>query len=285
MAAAAEAPPAGAARGAVWLLADMSLNVWALAIVKAAGTEVTAVQLVFLRALVGLLVMAPWILLARRDFARARGPGLHLARVALSALTLTTSFFAVARLPFALFTAVNFTRPLVMIAMAALFLAEPATPRRWLAALVGLAGVVLALGPAGLAPDPALLALALAVVSGTAAIVVTRKLVRQPPVVLMSAYTAGIALATAPFALLTWTPLSAADGPVLLLVGVFAQAAQFCFLRAHRLASAGLLAILGYASLVLSTGVGWTLFGEVPRPGFWAGAALIVAATWAARRV
>ena len=67
MAAAAEAPPAGAARGAVWLLADMSLNVWALAIVKAAGTEVTAVQLVFLRALVGLLVMAPWILLARRE--------------------------------------------------------------------------------------------------------------------------------------------------------------------------------------------------------------------------
>ena len=262
----------------------MGLNIWALTIVKATGPEIASVQLVFLRAVVGLVIMVPWIAHARGDFARARRPYLHLLRIALSSLTLTTSFFAIARLPFALFTAVNFTRPLVMIAMAALFLAEPATPRRWIAAGVGLGGVLVALGPGSLVWDPALGALALTVVSGTAAIVVTRKLVDQPPVVLMTAYTAGLAVTTAPFALSAWTPVAGGAWPVLLAVGAFAQTAQFCFLNAHRLASAGLLAVLGYSSLVLSTGVGWAVFGEVPRPGFWAGAALIVAASWAARR-
>ena len=271
-------------RGAGWLLADMSLNIWALSIVKAAGTEVDAVQLVFLRAVVGLALMAPWAMLARAEFARARRPGLHLARVALSSLALTTSFYAIARLPFALFTAVNFTRPLVMIAMAALFLAEPATPRRWLAAGTGLAGVLIALGPGALAWDPALAAMAVTVVAGTAAIVVTRKLVDQPPVVLMTAYTLGLAVTTAPFAALAWTPIAPAGWPVLLAIGAFAQTAQFCFLRAHSLAPAGLLAVLGYLSLVLSTAVGWAVFEEVPRPGFWAGAALIVGASWVARR-
>lgn len=284
-AAGAPAGPSDAGRGTLWILADMALNVWALAIVKAAGTEVASVQLVFLRAAVGLALMAPWIALARGDLRRARKPGLHLLRVALSALTLTTSFYAVARLPFALFTAVGFTRPLVMVAMAALFLAEPATPRRWAAAAVGLAGVLVALGPGALAWDPALGAMAATVVTGTAAVVVTRKLVDQPPVVLMTAYTAGLMVATAPFALAAWRPVAAGEWPVLLAIGAFAQGAQFCFLRAHALASAGLLAVLGYASLLLSTAVGWAVFAEVPPAGFWVGAALIVGASWAARRV
>lgn len=78
--------------------------------------------------------------------------------------------------------------------------------------------------------------------------------------------------------------MPAADWPVLLAIGLFAQGAQFCFLQAHRPAEAGVLAILGYGSLILCTSVGWAVFGEVPTPGFWAGAALIVAASWIARR-
>ena len=57
----------------------------------------------------------------------ARDPGafrgledraLHALRVALSAITLTASFYAVARLPLALFTALMFTRPVVTMLMA-----------------------------------------------------------------------------------------------------------------------------------------------------------------------
>lgn len=260
----------------------MALNIWALSIVKATGADFPATQLVFLRAAAGLALMLPWIAVARRDFQNARRPFLHLLRVALSTLTLTASFYAVARLPFALFTAVNFTRPLVMIAMAALFLAEPATPRRWIAAGLGLIGVVIAVGPQP-ALDPALVALAVTVVAGTAAIVVTRKINDQPPVVLMTAYTAGLALATAVPASIAWVPVEARLWPVLLAIGLFAQSAQFCFLAAHRRTSAGLLAIVGYSSLVLTTLVGWTIFGEVPTGAFWIGAALIVSATWIAR--
>ncbi|WP_411996916.1 DMT family transporter [Aaestuariibius violaceus] len=261
----------------------MSLNIWALAIVKASGAEFPATQLVFLRAAVGLVLMIPWIVTARADFRLARRPGLHLARIALSSLTLTASFYAIARVPFALFTAVNFTRPLVMIALAALFLAEPATPRRWLAALLGLVGVLIAVGPGPASLDPAFLALTLTVLSGTAAIIVTCKINDQPPVVLMTAYTAGLAVTTAVPAALSWAPVARADWPVLLAIGLFAQAAQFCFLRAHRGASAGLLGIVGYVSLVLSTCVGWLLFDEVPSLEFWCGTLLILTATWIVR--
>ena len=76
--------PRNNAAGAAWLLADMSLNIWALSIVKAMGLGFHPSQIVFLRAATGLLLIAPWVW-ARRD--AFRGPEhlpLHLLRVALS---------------------------------------------------------------------------------------------------------------------------------------------------------------------------------------------------------
>ena len=39
----------------------MSLNIWALSIAKSVGLDYPAFQLVFIRAIVGLILMVPWI--------------------------------------------------------------------------------------------------------------------------------------------------------------------------------------------------------------------------------
>lgn len=282
----AESDAAAGARGnlsgGAWLLADLSLNIWALSIVKAMGLDFPPAQLVLLRALVGFLLMLPWIWQARGRFARVADPGLHLLRVALSAITLTASFFAIARVPLALFTAMNFTRPLILMAMAALVLSEHVPPRRWVAGLVALAGVVIAVDVSG--PDGftwGLPALFVTVVGGTGAVIVTRRLKATPTIVLMAFYTGGLGLLVAPFAAVAWRPVAPAEWPLLLAVGVFAQAAQFCFLQAHKRAEAAFLAVLGYGSLVMSAAVGYLVFGETVTLRFAVGAALIVtAAAW-----
>ncbi len=275
---AAAVPPRNLSGGA-WLLADLSLNIWALGIVKAMGLDFPPAQLVFLRAVAGFLLMLPWIWRGRAAFARVTDPGLHLLRVALSAITLTASFFAIARVPLALFTAINFTRPLVLMAMAALLLSEHVPPRRWFAGLVGLAGVAVAVEVQGTATfNWGLPALFVTVVAGTAAVIVTRALKATPTIVLMSFYTGGLALLLGPFAVLGWQPVAPGEWPLLLAVGVFAQAAQFCFLQAHKRAEAAFLAVLGYGSLVMSAAVGYFVFGETVTLRFALGALLIVAA-------
>jgi len=276
--------------GGAWLIADFSLNIWALSIVKAMGLEYPPVQLVFLRALVGLTLMLPWIWRERRAFAHVSDPGLHLFRVVLSSITLVSSFFAIARVPFALFTAINFTRPLMMMVMAALILREHIPGRRWIAAFIGLAGVIVAVEPWGpVSPNLGLAALAVTVTTGTLAIIVTRRLSATPTIVLMCFYTAGLALVTAPFAALSWQPVAQGEWLPLLAIGLFAQSGQFCFLQAHKRAEAGFLAVLGYGSLVISSAVGYFVFGEVLTLPFLIGALLIVAAAlWSslsARRV
>jgi len=257
----------------------MSLNIWALAIVKAIGLGYPAFQIVFLRALVGLVLMLPWILRENRAFTNFTDLPLHLMRVVFSAIALTASFYAITRLPLALFTAIGFTRPILTMIAAALILSEVISRGRWVAALIGLLGVVIAVEPAELSGGAGLFAQVITVLAATAVVIVTRRLVEAPTVVMMTFYTAGLTLIAAPFALTSWQPVAPEQWPALLAIGASAQGAQFCFLHAHRNGQAAFLAILSYASLIFSTAVGYFVFNEIPSTNFWFGASLIIAAT------
>ena len=94
--------------------------------------------------------MLPWVWQFRRAFVRLPDLRLHALRVAFSAIALTASFFAIARLPLALFTAISFTRPILITMAAAWILKEVIERDRWLAAGVGLVGVIIAVEPANL---------------------------------------------------------------------------------------------------------------------------------------
>jgi S-adenosylmethionine uptake transporter len=208
--------------------------------------------------------------------------GFHLLRVLLSVITLSASFFAIPRVPFAVFTAVGFTRPLVTMVMAALLLRETIGARRWSAAGVAFAGVLVAVNPGAVAWSWGLAALVVVVFSGSGAVIATRRLREAPPIVMMTFYTAGLTVFSAPLALVAWEPVAPGHLLPLLLVGCFAQSAQLCFLRAHYHGAAGFLSVLGYLSLVLSIGVGYFAFGEEPGPSFALGAFLVVSsALWA----
>lgn len=265
-------------RGGAWLLADMALNIWALGIVKALGLGYPVAQIVFLRAAIGLILLAPWIYRNRHALLVIPALRLQLLRVGLSTATLTASYFAIARVPLALFTTMNFTRPLVVMILAALILHERITGGQWLAAAVAMIGVVIAIDPHGTSIGPGLLALALVVLTGSAAVIVTRRLRETPTIVLMTFYTLGLGLCTLPVALWSWQPIPADHLVPLLAIGVFAQAAQACFLRAHYNGDAGVLSVLGYMSLPLSTAAGYFVFAETPTPRFFAGATLVVIA-------
>lgn len=267
-------------RASLWLMLDMSLNIWALSIVKAMGLDYGATQLVFLRACVGLLLALPWAYRERSAFLRLDRLPLHAFRVVLSAITLALSFFAIARVPFALMSAIGFTRPILLMVMAALILREHITKPRWIAALVGLTGALVALNPSQTAFSWGLAAVVATVFGGTLAIIFTRQLKGTPAVVMMVFYTAGLALFAGPFAWSHWTVVETAHWPLLLGVGLFAQSAQFCFLKAHWLGDAGVLGPVSYLSLILSTGAGFFFFGEVPGPSLIIGAVIIIGAAW-----
>ncbi|MGP9820862.1 DMT family transporter [Salinarimonas sp. NSM] len=262
--------------GIAWLLADMTLVSVMAAIVKAQGVTYPAVQLVFLRAVIGLLAIAPLVWRHRAEVIGTRRAGRHVLRVACNAIALTGNFAALAALPLALVTAIGFTRPLVAMALSVALLGERVARTRWLHAAAALAAVLVMVAPSGAVWNVGLLAAAASVLFGSLAAVQTRALRAESPTVMMVFYTLGLAVLTAPFAAFSWVAVAADDVPAILCAGLLAQAGQYCFLRAYRAAPASVLAPVGYLSIVFAAATGFVVFGERPSWTMVAGAALIV---------
>ncbi|MDT1062380.1 DMT family transporter [Paracoccus sp. CPCC 101403] len=266
------AGPSSVAAGVAWLMTDMTLVTTMQVLVKIQGVTYPAIQLVFLRALIGLVAIAPLLWLRRHEIAAMRQPGRNALRVACNALALTLNFVALAQLPIAMVNAIGFSRPLVTMALASVLLHEHVVRRRWVAGLCALLAACLIAYPmpqGGSAISLTGLVAALgATLFGATAVVQTRALATESPAVMMLFYTVGLAVLTAIPAIIVWRPVASADWPTLLAIGILAQAGQYCFLRAYRSHEASLLAPLSYLSILLAAFAGWLAFGDRPGIGF-----------------
>jgi drug/metabolite transporter (DMT)-like permease len=278
-----ESRPAGSAvslwSSAGWLLLDMSLVTVMQAMVKAKGDFYPAVQLVFLRSLVGFLAVAPLMWRHRAKLANLSNIRDHLVRVAFNSTALTCNFAAFAALPLALVTAIGYTRPLILLAMAAVLLGERVSRIRYALTSVGFIGVVIMLRPDEIPWNIGLLAAFGSVFFGALSVVQTRRLAGEDTIVLMLFYTVGLTLLTSVPAALVWVPIPWAEAPSIILIGILAQVGQYCWLQAYQKQEARLLAPIGYLSIIFSSFAGWVFFSEVPSLSLCIGAAVVVLTT------
>jgi S-adenosylmethionine uptake transporter len=266
-----------------WLLLDMTLVSGGMtALVKAQGATYPAFQLVFIRAMIGLLFITPLIWHHRGKMRRVRHPWRNVLRISCNAIALTSNFLAITLLPLATVNAVGFSRPLVTMALAVVMLGERVSRIRWAGAAFAFIGVLIVMAPGTSSFDVKILVVLVSVVFGALAIVQTRALRDEDTTVMMVFYTVGLAVLTAVPAILTWQPVMPLDWLPLLGVGFLAQLGQYCFLRAYRIADASVLAPVGYLSIVFVTAVGYVFFGEIPGMRTVVGVVLIIASLQAA---
>ncbi|MBO9111539.1 MULTISPECIES: DMT family transporter [Agrobacterium] len=263
--------------GIGWLLMDMSLVSGGMtALVKAQGVTYPAFQLVFIRAMIGLIFILPLIWRHRGEMARVKYPWRNLFRICCNAIALTSNFVAITLLPLATVNAVGFSRPLVTMAMAVVFLGEKVSRYRWVGACLAFVGVLVVIGPGGAEINAGVLVVLVSVVFGALAVIQTRALRQENTTVMMVFYTVGLAVITAVPAIWTWKPVMPLDWVALLAIGLLAQMGQYCFLRAYRIADASVLAPVGYLSILFVTAVGYFLFDEVPEARAILGIAIIL---------
>jgi drug/metabolite transporter (DMT)-like permease len=247
-------------------------------LVKLGGASYPAVQMVFIRSLIGLVSVLPLAWRHRHALRQTRQWGRHSFRVLCNTLALNANFAALTALPLALANAIGFMRPLVVLALATWLLGERSGVWRWIGAAIGFAGVLIMVSPGEIPWSIGILAALASVLFGSLATVQTRALAGENTTVLMVFYTVGLTLFTALPALASWQPVAVADWPLLLAIGVLAQLGQYCFLRAYQSTPANVLAPIGYLSIVLASLAGYLAFGEIPAATTIAGAAVIIGA-------
>jgi len=240
----------------------------------------TVGQLVLVRSVAGLAIMAPAIRrTGPRPFRRIQRPVLQAVRVALSTLETALFFWALAALPLAEGMTYYMAGPIYVTALSPVLLRERVGAWRWAAVLAGFGGVLLALRPS---PDrltlPALCALG-GSLTYALFLVATRRLAGTPGTVLMTAQLVGALLFGAALVLVQgWTPPGWGDGALMLVLGAGSLAGNLCVNRSLRLAPASVVVPFQYTMILWGMLFGWLFFGDVlDRPTI-AGAAVIAGA-------
>ena len=254
----------------------MCLHTIALSLVKAMGSDYPVMQIVFIRALVGLIMLSPWLTSGYRSLQQLTHWQLHTARIVCSVLALSCGYYSLARVPLALFSALNYLRPAVLMILATLLLGELVTGRRWFAVGLGFIGVLVALQPGQTPVGSGTIVLLFGIAFGTVATILLRRLKGTSEITMMLLYTGGLALASAPVAVYHWEPLNRIDVVALAGIGVFSQCAQYCFLKAHWLGDVGFLGPLTYLNLLLAALAGFVFFNEIPSVSLTIGAVIIL---------
>lgn len=241
--------------------------------------EYTVGQLLLLRSIAALLILAPaiWQAGIARTL-KVERPLLHLLRLALIIVEVAAFYWAVRYLPLADVTIFYMAAPLFVTALSVPLLGEAVGPRRWAAVLVGFGGVLMILQPSGAAFTlPALIAIAGSLLFALM-MIVTRMLRTTGGLTLITWQTLGVGLAggaSVPFA---WVPPTPLDFFLLASLGIAATAAHVCVNRSLQIAPAAVVVPFQYTMIVWAVILGFLVFGDMPEPVVLAGAAVIVGA-------
>ena len=236
-------------------------------------------QVICLRQAAALLAMIPYIVWVTGWGAlRVNAWGRQLTRGLLFAVSATLMVLGLSLLPLATVIAITFAGPLFVALLSASMLGERVNAVRWIAILIGFAGVLIAVRPATGAFEWALLIpLGTALVTGCRD-VVTRQLSRtETSMSVLVVSTTVVMLAGLLTVPLGWNAVTAVDAGWFLIAGALHAGAHFLTIEAFRLGAAAMIAPFRYTSLLWAVLIGLAVWRDVPDPWVITGGLIIVA--------
>ena len=176
-------------------------------------------------------------------------------------------------------TTVYYAAPIIVTVLSVVMLGEKVPMLRWLAVMIGFAGVFVACDPTHLGLSaPVLLVLAAAVLWGIAIVLLRRTALAERSTIQLLLNNFYFLLFSAGPALLWWQTPDWTQLLLLASVGALGGFAQYLLFEGKKRTPASILAPLEYTSLLWAFALGFAIWGDVPRREVFLGAALIIAA-------
>jgi drug/metabolite transporter (DMT)-like permease len=257
------------------------------AVIKLAG-DVAVGEVILFRCAFSLLPLFAFSLftIGPRATVRTSQPKLHLVRSCAGLGAMLFTFLGVQLLPLAVVTVIGFLAPVFAVLLSAWLLRERVGLLRVLAVLVSLGGIVFVFVSEHAFSEIAasgfgvgvLLALIGSVLSAFAVVFVRQMSRNERSETIVFYFMCFGSLAGALSMLWSHTALSTSQVALLTLAGLIGGFGQIAMTFSYRLAEASLLAALDYLAFVWAAGLGFAMFGEVPRIPQVIGSAVIIMA-------
>lgn len=236
-------------------------------------------QVLLVRSIGSFLILGPMI--ARQGVGalyRVERKGLQLLRVLLATADVGLFYAAVSYLPLADVMTFYMAGPIYVAALSHFFLGETIGWRRWLAVLVGFAGVVIALRPSSaMFSLPSVFGL-VGSLSFALMLVLSRRLRNTSDTTLVTWQMVAGLLAGIVLSIGNWRSAGIVDFGAMFMLGIVAGGGHLMITRSLKLAPASLLAPLQYSLLVWAIAFGFVFFGDVPDTQILVGSAVIIVA-------
>jgi drug/metabolite transporter (DMT)-like permease len=217
-----------------------------------------------------------------RLIARVVRTPLKIPLIGRGVLTLVAwlCYYTAARsLPLAQLITLYFAAPLIVTILAAPVLGETVTRARWIAVSIGFVGVMIASDPLGVRLSlPTALVLFAACLWGYGVLLMRQIARRESSLLQIFTTNSVFVLVTGAISLADWHHTQPSQFGLLLAVGVLGGLGQFALFEGARNAPASVMATVEYSGLLWAFILGYAIFGDIPRPAVFAGAALIVLA-------
>lgn len=249
--------------GIIWMVVTGLMFVCVTAIVKYVGSELPAAEGAFLRYILGLVFLVPMIKPILAAHLTRRQVKLFAARGVVHTGAVILWFFAMARIPLAEVTAMNYLSPIYIAIGAALFLGERLPPRRLAAVFAGLVGAMIILRPGMRELDPGHIAMLFTALGFAASYLLAKQMSGEvPAVVVVGMLSITVAIGLAPFALAVWVTPTWAQVGWMFLVACFATAGHLTMTKAFAAAPMTVTQPATFLQLVWAVLLGATVFGE-----------------------
>ncbi len=202
----------------------------------------------------------------------------HLLRGLMFCAMTGINFWALQYLLLTVTASIFFLVPILIALMSAPLLGERIDAKRWIAILVGFAGVLVVVRPGSAAFHPAmLLSLGNAVIYAVFNLMTRKLAAYDSPETIQFLPAVAASVLLAPFALAAWeSPQGWLEWTLLGLMGVFGGVGHYLLALAHRYAPASTLAPFLYQQILYMALFGFLVFGSVPDAAVWAGAAIVI---------
>ncbi len=271
--------------GIFWMVITGILFVGVTALVKTIGTRLPAPQAAFLRYALGLILLVPALPVIMRAPFSPRLWAIFGVRGAVHTVGVALWFFAMARIPLADVTAMNFLSPIYVTIGAALFLGERLALRRLLAVLIALAGALIILRPGLREVGPGHMAMVLTAICFGASYLLAKLASNEvSPVVVVGMLSVTATIGLAPLAAMDWVTPTALELAILFGVAALATGGHYTMTLAFQAAPLAVTQPMTFLQLVWAVLLGALVFGEGVDPYVVLGGMVIVASvsfiTW-----
>lgn len=246
------------------------------ALVRQVSLELPPIQVAFFRNLAGLVVLFPLLVKSRFRIIKTNRIGMHALRGLFNIFAMFMFFTGLSLTTLAKANALNFTAPIFAALLSVVFLGERVRLYRWLAIVMGFAGMLIILRPGFTTVDTGSLLVVGSAALWAIAMIIIKILSRTESSLTIVAWM-GISMCILSIgpALWVWQPMTVENLLWLLLVGVFGTIAQVSISQSLKEADPTAVLPFDFLKMIWASVLGYWFFAETPDIFTWIGAAVI----------